>query len=451
VHPLSEVLIRAETRGIRVDIPKVKQLESELIKIKDELTTQFHDKYGYVNYRSTPDVERFLIGNLGVKPLQKTEKGNVQINKEVLKLYADMGVTAAGDILELKKVDKVINTYIRNYILKNVNSDGIIYVNYNVTGTTSGRLSSSAADDADSAFNAQNLINNIKLSNGKLISIRGCFIPRKGYKFVHSDAAQSELRILGWYSQDSKLVYAATNDEDLHCVNTSAIFGIPYEAVLQLYKANDFDIFNKRKLAKNVGFAIVYDAEWKKIHTMLGGALTEAECKQLVEHDYFARIPNVLIWKKLMWHLAVQNNNTFFTCFGRRRQLPDLLNEEAARKLEIISEPVKRLGIFASKEAKAAYRRLQQHKAALREGINFIIQSTSFDYSAYGMIEICNSKELDQSRFDILLQTHDSTDSEVEEGYVEEFKVISKQLLEKPKLPVDIKMRFDTEITDCLH
>lgn len=443
LNPLADIFAKAEQRGIRVDIAKTKQMDKELSYKLQQLEKEFYNKYGYYNYNSPNDCVNLLIHKLGCKPLKKTAGGAISITKETLDFYANEGVEAAEDIRNLKRLNKIINTYLRNYILKNVDSDGIIHVNYNMTGTVTGRLSSSGGDNDDSAFNAQNITRNIKLKDGTIISIRSLFIPRKGYQFVHRDASQSELRMLGWYSADPFLLDACEKNRDLHAANTYSILGkilnFTMEELEKGYKAGDIYYKELRQLGKNTGFAIVYGAKDKKLYQMLGGKIALEDIPTVV-NNYFENMPNVLEWKKVLHKLAVEHDNEFFTYFGRRRVLLDLLSPNEMNKLNNVKN-----------FNKEAYRNYEISAAALREGINFIIQSTSVDYTNYGIVECNETTELDQSKFFTLLQTHDSVDDEVLEEYIPEYIETTKPIYTKPKGAINVKMKYDVEVVGCLQ
>ena len=271
------------------------------------------------------------------------------------------------------------------------------------------------------------------------------FIPRKGFKFVHSDASQSELRILGWYSQEPTLVDAATNNYDLHCANCSAIFGIPFEEVYSKYKVGDQEISKLRRDAKNIGFAMIYGAGWRKISEMIGGKMSRDKVEELID-KYFKRLPNVLEWKETVHRLAYNNDKQFFTCYGRRRVLNALPSPSELAKLRRLVDAQERANRYRTTESK----QLHEWESALREGLNFVIQSSSVEYLNYGLVELDTSLEIDHSRAFPLLQTHDSVDVEVEDDYVDEFSGTLKQILQKPKNPIDINMKFDIEIKNSL-
>jgi DNA polymerase-1 len=438
-QPLSNVFSKAESRGIKVDIEKTRELEKKLCKIQIDEEKKLYDKYGRLNYNSADDCINLFINKLKLQPLGKTETGKPLMNKTVFVQYEKQGIEVAGWIRNLKRIDKIINTYIRGYIYKNIDSEYIIHPNFNLTGTVTGRLSSSRRNDDEEAFNIQNLINDIKLLNGEIVSIRELFIPRKGYVFVHTDASQSELRILGWYSNDEGLCYASENDLDLHSANASSIFQIELKSFIENYQKGDIEYKTMRHEAKTIGFAWVYGAQDNKVFNVLGGKYPKERIKSLRE-TYWKNKPFVLEWKNTLHDLAYNNDKTFFNCYGRRRILPSLLSRKEALRLE-------RTGKDRNKEENELY---FAHLSAYREGLNFVIQSTSVDYIGYGMLELENSPELDTNKFTQLIQTHDSDDIEVEEQYADYFCKIAKPLMEKHKMPVDIKMKYEFEIKNSL-
>lgn len=440
IQPLNLILSSAEMRGIRVDVKKAKELERVLVKKQIELEKRFFDEYGYVNYNSTQDCQRLLIHILELPPLKKTQKGAISIDSDVLEQYAGMGVDAAANILELRRVDKALNTFVRNYVLANV-KDEIIHIKYNLMGTVTGRLSSSGISSSNAGkFNVQNLSNDMLLNDGTVISIRSMFVPRKGYVFCNTDASQSELRILAWFSNDPFLLSACANDIDLHTVTAEALFGVSAEKISLGRKQGDHASEEMRQTAKTVGFAYVYGASDKTINENLGGKYDKEELKRM-RRNFFNKLKNVDEWKRLVYLSAIRNSNQFFSAYGRRRVLRDLLPPREVSTLESIDR----------NENKEAYKYLAAHYGALREGLNFMIQSSSVDFLNYGLVEVMKSDKVDKGKVFFLMQLHDSLTMEVETSYVDYFKGIFKELMEKPKLPIDVPMRFDVETRNSLQ
>lgn len=447
IHPFSEVLARAECRGIRVDLGKAKELEFLVESKLQDLYKQFSSKYGPLNYNSPADCQYLFIEIFKLKPLKFTQKTHKPvIDKQSLDYFSNQGCVAADEVKLLRKLDKVLNTYIRGYIY-GTQRDGFVNVNYNITGTVTGRASSSSVDDDEQGFNSQNLINDILLPDGTVISIRGLFIPRPGYVFVHQDAAQSELRILGWYTKEPVFVTAASEDRDMHSANGEGIHGIPAEELERRHKNGEIYYIELRKQAKNVGFAWIYGAEDEKVKNMLGGKYSKEEIKNK-RLAYFRKFSCVDSWKKTTIKLAQEHGGMFFNCYGQRRVLPNLLMEDEVKQLQPLAEVYDR----ENKRWKypEAHDAIVSHEESVRQGLNFIIQGTSVQYINYGLVDLYYNNQIDTRRAHLLLQTHDSADNEVEEGYAEEFAARAKEVLELPKLPVDIKMRFDAEITHGL-
>lgn len=128
----------------------------------------------------------------------------------------------------------LINTFGEPYIQAIHPRTGRIQTSYNQLGTETGRLSKGS----DCPVNLLNLPRDIRYRYG--------FKARQGYVIETDDYAGCELRILAEVSNDPKFVEAFRNDEDLHCVVASELYGIPV--------TKDNENKHLRTPAKNLNF-----------------------------------------------------------------------------------------------------------------------------------------------------------------------------------------------------
>ncbi len=59
--------------------------------------------------------------------------------------------------------------------------------------------------------------------------IRTAFIPKPGYKYIVSDYAAIEARVIAWYAGETWRQEAFANGEDIYCASASAMFHVPVE------------------------------------------------------------------------------------------------------------------------------------------------------------------------------------------------------------------------------
>lgn len=178
---------------------------------------------------------KMLFIDLYKMPVTKlTDKGNPCIDSDYIEsIKGDL--PWVDKLLEYKELKKLTTTYLSSLLEKQ--EGGYIHANFHISGTATGRLSSSSP-------NLQNL--------PRHGNIKKLFVPREGYKFVYADYSQLELRIAAHLSQDRLLLeeYNKQNP-DLH------------------QRTADF-IKVSRSLAKTINFAIVYNASGWRIADIMG-------------------------------------------------------------------------------------------------------------------------------------------------------------------------------------
>jgi len=146
--PLCNVLIDTKYRGIKVDLNYMMLLRQKLEKQKQELEVDLHAlNGGPFNIASTPQLRDFLYKKLNLIPItdkrtgydKLTSSGEVSTNIEVLKELVKQD-KAVNILIDYRKITKYLGTFINGL---EYDQDARVHTNYNIAGTTSGRLSSS--------------------------------------------------------------------------------------------------------------------------------------------------------------------------------------------------------------------------------------------------------------------------------------------------------------------
>ena len=176
-------LTRVEERGIPISKERLQAARSILMAELDEVYDELYSyqevkdleaiQGGVFNPNSTAQLRRLFFDHLKLPlPTKLTSTGNISTDAEVLKDLAAVH-RVPELVLKIRKDSKLINTYI-DKLLKVVDSDGRVRTGFNLTSTTSGRLSSSGN------FNMQQLPRDNPL-------IKGAIKARPGYKIVAVD------------------------------------------------------------------------------------------------------------------------------------------------------------------------------------------------------------------------------------------------------------------------
>jgi DNA polymerase-1 len=238
--------------------------------------------------------------------------------------------------------------------------------------------------------------------------IRAAFTAAPGTQLLSADYSQIELRLLAHFSGDPLLVHAYQNNEDIHTLTASEVFGVP---------AADMDK-QTRNRAKAVNFGIVYGISPFGLAAQLGIPISEA--KAYIER-YFARYSGVqsFIEKTLE---ETRKTGSVRTLFGRVRPIPDIES-----------------------------RNPNQRGFAERTAINTPLQGTAADLIKLAMISIDRQLAERALKTRMVLQVHDELLFEVpasETAEVEELVRTEMEGVMKLNVPLIADLKSGTNWRD---
>jgi DNA polymerase-1 len=178
-------------------------------------------------------------------------------------------------------------------------ADSRVHTTFQAAAVATGRLSSINP-------NLQNIP--IRTELGR--EIRAAFTAAPGTQLLSADYSQIELRLLAHFSGDPLLLRAYQNDEDIHTLTASEVFGV---SPAEMDKET-------RNRAKAVNFGIVYGISPFGLAAQLDIPMSEA--KAYIER-YFARYAGVraFIEKTLE---ETRKTGSVRTLFGRVRPIPEI-------------------------------------------------------------------------------------------------------------------------------
>lgn len=369
--PLVPVLRDMEKAGVRIDVAKLHEAETQLTVELNALEQQIYALVGNIfNINSPKQVGEALFDTLRIDAkAKKSKNGQYSTSEEVLQVLKDKHPVVAK-ILDYRELKKLISTYISS-LPEYINpTTGKIHTTYNQTVTATGRLSSSNP-------NLQNLP--IRSERGKCI--REAVIPDPGCVFLSADYSQIELRLLAHFSQDPHLVEAFRLGQDIHAATAAKIYGIPLEQVTK----------DQRRRAKTANFGIIYGISAFGLSQQLD--CPRGEAKQLID-DYFEAFPGVVDYINCQKDLARQRGYAE-TLFGRKRYLPDILSHNATVRA------------FAERNA-----------------VNAPIQGTAADIIKMAMVSIHRRLKEENLRTEMIMQVHDELNFNVPTEEVERVRTL---------------------------
>lgn len=386
--PLAKVLAQMEELGFAVDKAGIAEYGEIMQNKIDRLQDLVYEEVGYqFNLNSPKQLGEALFIKLGLPAGKKTKTG-YSTNAEVLeKLRYEHPVVEL--ILEYRTLAKIKSTYCDG-LLKVVEEDGRIHSSFNQTETRTGRISSTEP-------NLQNIP--VRTDVGR--ALRKFFVAKEGCVLVDADYSQIELRVLAHVANDSGMIEAFKENDDIHRNTAAQVFHMPREMVTPLMRSR----------AKAVNFGIIYGIGAFSLAKNIGVTRKEAEEYIKTYLDHFSGVRNY------MTNVVEHAKETGYveTLFGRRRYLPELSSSNF--NLRSFGE---------------------------RVAMNMPIQGTAADIIKIAMIRVVHRLEKEGLRARLILQVHDELIVEAPE---EEAPLVQQLLTEEMEQAIHLSVPMVAEAT----
>ena len=222
--PLGRLLWRASHKGIRVDTKRVESYKTETEGLLKQAEESLKKELGEeTNVNSPKQICYLLYDKLGYPPQFKLGTKNKDGKKLQSKTVDDDALSKLNKlfpnkifplILEIRGLKKLLSTYLKEFW----DSDGRCRASFKITGTDTGRLSSTE---------------NIRKTGVQLQNIpkkiRDIFIADEGCELLKVDLSQVESRLVAYLSQDPIMMKTFEDGRDIHSVVGSMIYGKEYE------------------------------------------------------------------------------------------------------------------------------------------------------------------------------------------------------------------------------
>ena len=304
-------------------------------------------------------------------------------------------------LLEMRKAQKLYDTYVKGIRrATEFNESDRVFVDYRMDGTLTGRLSCASYSNMGVSFHT--------LPREDKHNIRNIFTAPEGHSFITIDYAAMELRVLAHIAKETKMQQAFKDGVDLHTYTASLLF----------QKSEDKIKKQERQIAKAVSFLIAYGGGAYKLSETTGISVKRAS--KIIE-KYAEVYPGIFQYMEFV-HNFIKENQYAYTIFGRRRHLPDVL----------------------SKDSKVI-------QGALRQGLNFTIQSAASDILLCAIKGITKSFEGMKAR--IVATVHDSVEIIAPHEEVEKVLVLVYDEMVNYKtvrrdfgIEFDLPLKIDAEV-----
>lgn len=315
------VLLRIERNGMLIDPEFIRKAEKALELHQQDLERQLYDACGSeFNWKSPKQLSYAIYEGLGipkpVSPFLDTKTGKDKTKFVDRMMYND---TCTSTFLLMEKAKHPLGELISSLresakLRKTLQSwleisdeENVVHTTFNLTGTRTGRLSSSKPNIQNVPSEVRSRFTAGVFSGGSLrteeYNLRNAFISRPGYKFLSIDWKQMEMRMFGILSQDQYLLDALKSGVDIHMWIGKAVWGDGDDATNALH----------REWSKTVTFGLIYGMTTGGLQFKLN---MTAERARKVAEDYWNRFPRIRPW---MQEVIDECRNTGFVRYWSGR------------------------------------------------------------------------------------------------------------------------------------
>jgi DNA polymerase-1 len=305
---VQDVIPRMEDVGVRYDWNTMRRVADELRDFRDKFNAEIMIKLSElagqqiaVNLASPPQIADTLFTKLGYRTTVYTDKtrdlppdqrkmstGAIALTK----LAAEYPVVKR--ILQWKEMTRLLGTYLDKYEgVYGYAEDGHTHPNHMSAIVVTGRFA--VADppyqqspkkyhfDLDVARDAHERGETPPPGTCFTFNFRDVIVAPPEHYIFGFDLSQAELRAIAGEANETALLEAFANGEDVHSLTASLMLGVPLEDVTKEH----------RDIGKTMNFALLYGMGVKSLADRLGLPVEEA---QSLMDKYFAGYPNIATW-----------------------------------------------------------------------------------------------------------------------------------------------------------
>ncbi len=365
-RPLIPIIAKMEMEGIKVDPKTLHAMSEDFGKKLKTLEEEIHEIAGHpFNVASPKQVGEVLFDEMGLQGGKKTKTGVHSTSVDILEKLALEGHEIVVKILEYRGLAKLKSTY-TDALQEQINpATGRVHTSYHMTGTSTGRLSSSDP-------NLQNIP--IRTEEGR--KIREAFVADEGNVLISVDYSQVELRLAAEMAGVEALKKAFKDNVDIHSLTASRVFDVPLDEVTP----------EIRRQAKAVNFGIIYGISGFGLAKQLGCPVGEAS--EFIKR-YLARFHEIESFMENTKEDA-KRDGYVKTLYGRKCFIPGIQDKNQMRV-----------------------------RGAERQAINAPLQGTAADIMKITMARMPKALKEAELSAKMLLQVHDELIFEVPECEVD--------------------------------
>lgn len=289
------------------------------------------------------------------KPTKTWPDGNPSLSQEAL---SKIDHPAARLLSERSTLYKNLTGFMVPILERTV--DGRISTSFKLTGTVTGRLSSSSPGDDNPGINSQQIPRDKATRN---------LFGERGQAWIEADFSQLELRVAAVMANEQTMISLFEDDQDIHTY------------IAERLSRGAAVTKESRTLAKGVNFGFLYGMHSKHfanyVQENYGLLITQKEGEAFRE-EYFNTFSGLPEWYRHQRRLAVEHGGVA-NAFGRFRHLPRVYHEDYW---------------------------IQEN--AFRQAINAPVQSTGSDFMLISLARLGRDLRLKELGAKLIVTVHDS-------------------------------------------
>ena len=398
--PIAALLAVMENRGIAVDRKELEKLATFFEGEVARETKAAHLAAGHeFNVASPKQLQVVLFEELNLPKTKKIKTGFTTDAEALNWLFEKTKHPLLESLLRIRETKKLGTTV--EGLIAEIGPDGRIRTHFAQTVAATGRLSSVGP-------NLQNIP--VRTEEGR--SIRNAFIAGSGFaSLLTADYSQIEMRIMAHLSNDAGLLAAFETGEDLHATVAGLVFGV---------KAGEVDSEMRRQI-KAMSYGLAYGLSSYGLAIQLD--LSPPAAQDLMDR-YFQRFGGI---RDYLGSVVEQARKVGYTetVMGRRRYLPDLLNDNRQRR-----------------------------EIAERMALNAPIQGSAADIIKQAMLNVQRALVKEGLKSRLLLQVHDELILEVSAGEEETLTELVRREMGTAyplKAPLDVSVGIGKSWNEAAH
>ena len=391
---VSHCLQDVERIGVWIDRDELQRMEQYCEEQMQNAIKRFATATGKsvdeIKLGSSQWLTEVLFGELELPVVEFTENGSGSTNEHSLKKLRPYAPEVVGAILDYRKYQKFLGSYLRPWKLK-INDQGRLRSVYNITGTVTGRLACSNVKMWPRDSGVGMSLHQVPRDG----MIRSVVAAPPGRKLLVADYSQIELRVAAALADEKRMAKAYRTGEDLHTLTAATVTGKPISEVTK----------EERTKAKAVNFGFLYGMGSKNFVNYAFdeyGLVFTLEEAEKVRNAFFNLYSGLRAWHAsvedfVRWHGYVMSP------LGRIRRLPDVYSPDKSLQYE-----------------------------AIRQAINSPVQATASDFTLAAMVILHNQlKHNTKLDAQVVGQVHDSILVECNEKTADEVASLIKEVMEQ--------------------